>query len=86
MQDIEIQYGAIKNARDNGGWLPVLIVDGKFEGSTWEAKGYDKDKALHLANFKAKCASERYLGDYRVIIEEAKNVKNPQISRQHIPY
>ena len=82
MQNVEIQYGAIKNARKNSGWIPIIIVDGRFEGNTWDLKGYDKDQALHLAMFQAKCASERYLGDYRVIIKEAENVKNPEISRR----
>ena len=67
MRDILIQYGTIVNHDE--GWLPIIIVDGRASGSTWQPRGHDKSFAELCALKDAEEAKSRFLGDYSVEIE-----------------
>lgn len=69
---VSIVYGFVTNRNAHaGGFLPVIYVNGKMHGDTYSARGYDADRALVLASNAALEEAARYIGDWKITINEA---------------
>lgn len=64
---VTIGYG-VRRA-DQGGWLPVLVRNGK-ERWSWQMRGTDRETALEIARTGADQEAERYIGDWDVRVVE----------------
>jgi hypothetical protein len=63
---IAIQYGV--RSADAGGWLPVMVRNGK-EHWSWRRTGYAQGTALAMAYADARDEASRYSGDWNVSVE-----------------
>lgn len=71
---VDIRYGVVRNerteAQGGGGWLPVIRVNGRTEGSTWATRGYDKEEAMERARERAEQEADHYGGDWTITLKQ----------------
>ena len=79
---VYIAYFAIKNGREDHGWLPQIVSNGTPSLSTWAPNGFDKEDAVALAKRYAKQEAERYGGDQHVTIELRKPTADEAAGRR----
>ncbi len=69
---ITIEYGARLNELEGGGWLPAIWCNGRRFGSTWGARGLDRDGATRAARDTALHEATRYIGDWDLAVNPRK--------------
>jgi len=65
---ILISYDAHRNDFDNGGFLPVIYINGNMVGSTYAEKFMTRETAYRAAQRIAHAEADRYVGDWDVTI------------------
>ena len=66
---ITIEFGPLKNEREGYGFVPMLWVNGRRQGSTWAAAFMGEDEATVAAEALARDEAARFVGDWEITVK-----------------
>ncbi len=64
----KIEFGPFKNTHDGYGFVPMLWVNGRRQGSTYAAVFMSEREAATAAHGLARDEAARFIGDWEVTV------------------